>query len=514
MSTRRTVISLAGLVLTLQACSTTYVGHKLPPNGSQPEGDTGVPYTLTRHEFTLNIAPNPEDATKPVYTLARTNVPDPNQRYSLALSPGFLTDGTMTYSFGALGNLGTTEAVTTSQVVATSKAIAGFAVNLIGAAAVKDEADVWTHFKDEFTNPNACPKVIGNALKEYESALHTAAQKKFPDFDNDAVYKDAAEKAKAENAVHNKRAAFVADRFHYRTLAEKDCLVAVQAALGNDELTTEKGAYDQAIKEAEKVPANGQAVKDLKNLVANKRDPSTVAAKVSALDANADTTLKTAYAKAQAYLTGVQSLKLAAKLAQFYVDMPLDVWRARHLAQVESDLEESRFNLQILLSSPPKKNASNDVKKKYDEDTRQAQILVKLQEEQREKLVDAPDLKRRIAAIDALLNSGKTGDGEGRAQLSADRDRLKGLWDQARADLLTKNQTFDLSTKPSVPKVKAENDVPVVLVDESYVKGVNSGSVPVDKIRKYVVVMMRLSSPTPMQQVKVTTPPASDPGRQ
>lgn len=500
MRARRTTIPLAALALALQACSTTYVGHKLPPDGRQPAGDTGVPYTLTRHDFTLKIAPDPEDATKPVYTLARTSVPDPNQRYSLALSPGFLTDGTMTYNFGALGNLGNAEASTTSQVVATIKAVAGFAVNVIGAkTALKDEADVWTRFRGKLETPDACKNGSGAALVAYEGELDAAAKKKFLDHD-----KDAADKAKAESAVLNKRAAFVADRFHYRTPAEKACLAAVQVAFGQDELKTEKDVYNLAIQAAETVPANSQAVKDLKELVTKKREPETVAAKVSALDDKADAKLKTAYEKAQAYLTGVQSNKLAAKLALFYVDMPLDVWRARHLLQVESDLDKARFALQVLLANPPGKGAPNDVKNKYGEDVQQAQRQMKLQEEQRDQLVDAGDLKRRIAAIDVLLNSGKTGGGEGRAQLSADRDRLQGLWDQARADLLTKNQTFELANKPKAPKIEAKDDVPVVLVDESYVKGVNDGSVAVDSKRKFVVVMRRLPSPTPMQTAAPT----------
>jgi hypothetical protein len=488
-------IILAALVLALQACTTTYVGHKLPPDGSQPTGDTGVPYTLTRHDFTLKVAPDPADATKPVYTLTRTSVPDPNQRYSLALSPGFLTDGTMTYNFGALGNLGNAEASTTSQVVATTKAVAGFAANVIGAkTALKDEADVWTRFRGKLETPIACKNGSGAALVAYEGELDALAKKKFPDPD-----KDATDKVKAESAMLNKRAAFVADRFHYRTAAEKDCLAAVKLAFDADELETEKGAYNAAILAAEGVAANSQAVNDLKDLVSKKRGPDTVAAKLSALDDKADSKLKAAYEKAQAYLTGVQSNKLAAKLATFYVDMPLDVWRARHLVQVESDLDKARFASQVLLANPPGKGASNDDKKKYGEAVQEARRQVKLQEEQRDQLVDAVDLQRRIAAIDVLLNASNTGDGEGRTRLSADRDRLQGLWDQARADLLIKNQTFDLANKAKAPKIEAKEDVPVVLVDECYVTGVNERGKAADATRKFVVVMRRLPSSTPMQ---------------
>ena len=508
----RTTLGLAALALVLQACSTTYVGHKLPADGSQPAGDTGVPHTLTRHEFTLKIAADAEDATKPVFTLQRTSVPDPNQRYSLALAPGFLTDGTMTYNFGTTGNLSNTEASTTSQVVATIKSIAGFAANVIGAkTALKDETDVWTRFVARLTvrppDPgNAaengtpldnCRKDVGQALTNYASTLADAAKKKFPAPDKDAVYKNTDAKAKAERDVLNQRAAWVADRFHYRNTAEQACLAAVRTSFQNAE--SDEADFKTAIAA---VSASGteQAVKDLKDLVAKKMEPGAVSSKLSALDDKDDPKLKNAYEKAQAYLTDVQSNKLAARLAQFYVDMPLDAWRARHLAQVESDIETARFALLVLLANPPAKNATQAIKEQHAKAVKEARDQLKPLEDQRDQLVDATGLKQRIAAIDALLNAGKTGHGEGRAQLSADRDRLQGLWDQARADLVAKNQTFDLAAKPKAEKVKPKDNEPVALVAQSYVDDVNSGKIKVDKdLPKFVVVMRRLPGATPIQ---------------
>ncbi len=507
MKARRTTISLAALALALalalQACSTKYVGHKLAPDGSLQGGDTGVPYSLTRHEFTLKIAADPADANKPVYTLQRTSVPDPNQRYSLALAPGFLTDGTMTYNFGAAGNLGNAESSTTSQVVATIKAVVGLAANVIGAkTALKDEIDVWTRFMEPLKgNPpiDECKDGIGAGLAAYESELSQAAAKKFPDPAKDAAYKDKAERDAAEKAVKNQRAAWMADRFHYRTAPEQSCLSSVQNVLSNTEFNEARGIFDKAITEATATSAIAPAANDLRKLV-DGMDLVAVSSKLATLDDKADAKLRVAYEKAKAYLTSVQSNQLATKLAHFYVDMPLDVWRARHLAQVESNIDKERFALQVLLANPPKSDVPKEVKTKHDEAVLAARRQLKLLEEQRDQLVDAAELKQRIAATDVLLNSGRTGSrDEGRAQLSADRDRLQGLWDQARADLLAKNQTFDLAAKPKAEKVKPQDDVPVTLVDESYVKGVNDEGKPSDKTRKFVVVMRRLPSPTPMQ---------------
>lgn len=499
MTTKRTTASLSALALSLLAlagCNTTYVGHKLPPDGSQPTGDTGVPHNLTRHEFSLKRAADANDATKAVFTLQRTSVPDPNQRYSLALAPGFLTDGTMTYNFGGVGNLGSTEASTASQVVATIKAVASLSADMIGAkTALKDESGVWTRFRDTLKGldpkpddkpPHECTKAAADVLVAYEGELARLAEKRV--------------QSPKEQDKKNLRAAWVADRFHYRTKSEQDCLSLTQKALHKIE-PAGKDDYDKkvaaAIAAAQSDPEKA-AVDALRELEA-KDDLAGIASRLEAM--KSDSPLKQAYVAAKTFLTNAQTLRLAENLAQFYAAMPLDVWRARHLAQIESDIEAAQFALLLLQAERPKPAAPKLDKQEHDKKVQDARTALKTLEEQRDQLVDAAELKQRVAAIDAQLKLGKPGDGEGSTLLSAERDRVQGLWNQARADLLARNQSFDLAPKAKAQKVQSKDNIPVALVTQDYVDKVNSGAMAADKDRQFVIVMRRLPSPTPMKPV-------------
>ena len=63
-----TAIAALGAVLTLAGCTTTYVGQKLDPDGKLTKPG-GVPFVLTKPEYTVAVTADAGDATKPVYTL-------------------------------------------------------------------------------------------------------------------------------------------------------------------------------------------------------------------------------------------------------------------------------------------------------------------------------------------------------------------------------------------------------------------------------------------------------------
>ena len=331
--------ALAFAVLVLQGCGTKYVGHKMPEDGSRPTDDVGMPHTLTRYEFTLNMAPDATDPNKPVYTLVRTLVPDSKQRYSLTLDPGLFTDGTFSMDYGTMGNLTNADASTSSHVVATVKSLASFAADFINAKALRDESGVWTKFLGKLKDPKVseCAGSAGKALVIYEKELQASAKAKL------------AGNSKDDNDAANQQAAWVADRLHYRTKEELACLMKAREALDAASVEGQKEARESR-DAAEKLAVAGsnddKHLQELRGFVTS-FNLAGVKSKLDSFDANTAPTVKQAYEDAKTYLNNDVDYKRARLLANFYVDMPLDVWRARHLVQVESDIEHSRLALLV-----------------------------------------------------------------------------------------------------------------------------------------------------------------------
>lgn len=483
---RLTALALA--LLTLQACTTTYVGRKLPPEGTLAAGDIGMPHMLTRHEYTLNITADASDPTKPLFALVRTSVPDRHQRYSIALDPALFTDGTITLNYGLLGNLGTSEVSTTSQVVASVKAIAGFATDFISSKGLKDESGVWTRFLSTLLVEPLSDCKSADSLLAYEKELVTA-------------YKRTQSSTKISPEAENSRIAWISDRFHYRTEAEKICLQEVHTYLSRKVQAQGETEYKNALAAAK--ASNKSETATLTELEALYEDKNLagITARLQKFDKATNPTVKAAYEKAKTYLTNVQNQTLAADLARFYVEMPLDVWRARHLLQVEADIEEARLALLL----PPYDNSQGTM---TDVEQKRFAELVEKQEKslrKRDQLVNQVILQRRIAALDTLLKTNKSGDGTGLALLSVERDRLQSSLGQARADLLAKNQTFELAPKEKAKKVQPKEDVAVIQKKQEWVDAFNNLKITESPPPKFVLVLEPVPSPTPMKEKNATT---------
>src|SRR5262245_23482990 len=83
------------LVVLLSGCTTTYKGTRIMPDGTfQNESRAGIPFTLPRPEFKLERDGMDTPAR---YKVSVTYVPDPNQRYTIRLSPALFS----TVQFGA-----------------------------------------------------------------------------------------------------------------------------------------------------------------------------------------------------------------------------------------------------------------------------------------------------------------------------------------------------------------------------------------------------------------------------
>ena len=128
----KTIFQTSALALAAAALAgcTTYVGKRLPADGKLATTDiTGLPFNLTKPQYSVDIAPDANDATKAVYTLKSTDVTDSTQRYTLALDPALLVDGTFEFTYGDQGNITSATATSTSRVIATLEAAVSFAIN-------------------------------------------------------------------------------------------------------------------------------------------------------------------------------------------------------------------------------------------------------------------------------------------------------------------------------------------------------------------------------------------------
>lgn len=93
----------------------------------------GVPFTLTKPTFKLTAQRATAERPYPVYSLEAQLVPDPNNRFTLALSPAEFTEADFKLVFGALGQPIEINSETRDQIIPTVKAIGSFLVSAVSA---------------------------------------------------------------------------------------------------------------------------------------------------------------------------------------------------------------------------------------------------------------------------------------------------------------------------------------------------------------------------------------------
>ena len=144
------IVLLVGAIL-LGGCS-TYQGHKIAQDGSLAVEPTGIPFQMTRPEYTIKITPKKDEKTAPFYTLVVDYIPDATQRYTLTLDPAFLTDGDFTLNLDTNGNITDGTSVLSEQVTPFVTSLGSFASNILGSIAVLDKQTVFAEMYNTVEN--------------------------------------------------------------------------------------------------------------------------------------------------------------------------------------------------------------------------------------------------------------------------------------------------------------------------------------------------------------------------
>ena len=453
--------------LALGGCTTTYTGQKIGPDGALAKAG-GVPFVMTKPEYTLNITADPTDATKPVHTLTVAYVPDATQRFTLALDPALLVNGKLELDFGSSGNLTGAAATTTTRVVETFGALVQLAIKA-KSTSLLDSASTLDAYKTRVKETAQC-----TTLQATLKGLEEEAKREVGDRTN----------------VERARADWVGERLHYLDQAQRECMIAVVKNIEDVQEKPAKNRYDDALEEAKKA-ADGNA----ELLLLNRQ----IQAEFAALNEDAlkkidaDLTGKgDAYKKAQeAARQGAQyvQLRLAGRFARSLADMGSDVWRARHLAYLERKLAQCRIDSLL----PNTQSVCNEKKEI-------AGSTAALRDEWTKTLGETATVER-IARIDTLLAAvrksppnalGRHGAVDEHVKLREERDKLQTRLDQLRTDLIGKNKIVALGPDaPKATKVDPRPNVPVTLVKRGYVDAVkaNPASFKNAKLPEFVLVL-------------------------
>jgi hypothetical protein len=469
MTPRSTFSILNGLLVAMAlAGCTTYVGHKLPVSGALPVGSTGLPYTMTRLEYTVDITADSEEPSKQVFTLKKTSVPDASQRYTLALDPALLTNGKIELVFGDQGNITDSATTFTSQVVATFKALASFAVDQIAGRAVNDEASVLAAYIVDVTNTCSKDDVglkISSDMKNIQSAAKLSAAKSSEDV--------------------------VREKYFPRTSAQRGCLAAVKDTILKSNVSTLKVAREAYTKEKAKVLNLQPALKPLNDRLDDwikAQDAASIeSAKIYVEKvAPAESALLNALGKALALVNEADGADKRTEIATLF-DMSPSVWRARYIKDLDDQLDNRSLELNLATIAKASPQAVAAIR---------AQIA--LIEEQRADAVGGLTLLSRIRKLEEFLADVKetTGpDGQRRIaaeehiKLREERDRLRiQLKDLAIAGASTNDK--------GKAKVKAQSQVPVRIVKPSFFKELKDAPAALfSDLPKFVVVLEPIVEP-------------------
>lgn len=461
------------------AACTTYVGHKLGPDGTLPPAATGIPYVMTVPEYTLDVTADSEDPSKEVYTLHKTDVPDPNQRYTIALDPALFNDGKFTVKLGDNGNLTEANSVVASRVVATIKA-----VGAIAAARAKGALD--------FSSPE------GEALDRYRAFLKASTQssctasagggnKVASKIDGDIkALVDKGEAEKPESGID-----VATSRYFYASLAEKDCLAAVRITVEKttpDYVTKSLGRYDAAVTQVDWLDSAPPTATNVEARTIVKAVKGWVQAKDAAsIDKAVAYTgkhyrdvqgLDNFVTAARAHVNQLLAADRVKALARAF-DIKPEVWRARAVKSIGRDIEALRLEKDL--------NPAN-----------RAHIagLIDAGEQRRAELVGGTALFERIRKIDDFLkevrtvttaNGGVRYAAEEHIKLREERDKLSAQLQGLIAS------TVSSDTKGAVKAdVKPRKNQSVRLANQHFVDQVNAGlGVLFDNPPEFVLVLTR-----------------------
>ncbi|AYQ26560.1 hypothetical protein DT070_00010 [Polaromonas sp. SP1] len=439
---------------------------------------TGIPYTMTKPEYTVDVTPDSEDPSKEVYTLHKIDVPDPNQRYTIALDPALFTDGKFTLKLGDNGNLTDANAVMSSRVVATIKAVGTLALN--SAKGAYDETETlalerYRGFLDSSTQPACTARVKpgGKASAKIDRAIMALVEK--------------GEKEKQGSGIDA-----ATSGYFYTSLGERDCLTAVRATIEGtkpDYVGVSQTAYDNAsaaLNWLDTAPPTEKTT-TLRNIV------KAVRGWVQAKDVASISKATTYTGKNYRDVAGLDKFMTSARnhvnellaadrvksLAKAF-DIKPAVWRARVVKSIDRDIDALRLAKDL---AP----------------TRQSQITsqIAIHERRRADLVGGIALYDRIKKIDEFLKEVKTvrATSDGGVRYAADEHiKLREERDKLAAQLqgLVASTVSSDTKGGDKAKVKPRTSQQVRLANQEFVDKVNSNlGVLFDEPPEFVLVLTR-----------------------
>lgn len=476
----------------LECSCSSYRGHKIASDGTLPANEnTGVPFQMTRPEYTLNVAPSAADATVATYTLIATHVPDPDNRYTLALDPAIFADSTFLMNFGKFGNIAQNTSGISSRVAATITAVAGAATEVISALRDQSTAyDQWTkaitdsastECKTKIDQTSSVRDVIKSDISELENMGHPATK---------------------EVGVSQ-----VLQLYHPAKISEKNCLKSVYSELrskNQDNLETVSKTYTEALTPTIAKTKNGTKIADFvdKHNAAGLKELVEQLTKDVATDQDAAAALGVAQ-KASSLLMKLQSNE-TTELAGTFADMSPTVWRARHLLYLERKIAEYKVNLLMVSTSDRPADSNSEKLKKATADAR--------------SLFDADKTFERLDNLNDFIakfqitpdRNGKSTrfDADDYTKIRAERDLIETQISQLRLTIIGGNE---FSSPPAKKKVTEKKGIAVVERSQEFVDKVNAKTELSEARPSYVLVLeSRGAKPSPKQENVPTDP--SKPG--
>ena len=469
--------TIAAALFALGGCTTTYVGQKIGADGALTK-QGGVPFTMTKPEYVVSIAPDPVDGTKGVYTLTAQDVPDASQRFTLALDPALFVNGKLDLDFGNNGNLTGAASTTSSRIIDTFGSIVGLALKA-QTAGLLDAATTLTAYEAKLqisADPRCTKLVAGAGSVTVKQAIQDSINEVREEAEKELGERPNAKRAQAE---------LIGERLHYLNAAERDCMVAVVDDIKKKQEMPAENRYKQALLASDAAAASNAELKAVN---------SQIKAEVAALNEDALTKIADGLGGKSdpfplartAAREGAQfvNLRLASRFARSLADMGPDVWRSRHLLYLERKIATCR--VESLL--PGSKLVCGEGTKM------DARIASATHEWSR--TLGGTDLVERIARIDSLLATSPT-DKQGRhsgveehVKLREERDRLRGRIDLLRSELIAKNKVVALGpVAPKAANVEPRTNVPVTLVKKAYVETVNAKPAEFKALPEFVLVL-------------------------
>lgn len=123
------------LLLALPCCTSVFTSQKLDTSGKIINEPSGIPYTLTMPEFKIIRKASEKDDTIPEYELKVSYIPDPRNRYTINIKTFIFSDPNLVISLEDDGRLSSISNTYTERITPTIKSIGSFTGNIIGALA-------------------------------------------------------------------------------------------------------------------------------------------------------------------------------------------------------------------------------------------------------------------------------------------------------------------------------------------------------------------------------------------